>query len=117
MNYNPSPLRRTLLSTTRVRSTRTPRLEPLAARHSVVTPRPLRVRLENGDRQCQWRGTLIAFARLNALQPWEIFALKEQLERSGSVSFGTLDDEASRLQREGPSPSAFTPTVTARYLS
>jgi hypothetical protein len=91
MYDNPTPIRR-------------PLLPPRARSQHHEAPRsgqPLRVRLEKRGR-CRWRGALTDFARLNALQPWEIFALQERLEESGQATLDAQNapDEASTLHYE-----------------
>lgn len=97
MYDNPTPIRRPLLPP-RARAQ-----QPGAPRHHG----PLQVRLETRG-NCRWRGTLTDFARLNALQPWEIFALQERLEDRGQTTLNT-HGEASTLHCEPATDALKTP--------
>lgn len=60
----------------------------------------MRVRLENRNGGLTWRGTLIAFARANAMQPWEVLELQEKLEQQGDVALPFDGEGQSTLYNE-----------------
>lgn len=61
----------------------------------------MRVRLESRNGGHTWRGTFIAFACANAMQPWEMLELQEKREQQGDVTLLFDGEEHSALYKEG----------------